>query len=63
VVQFFVAAEPVVRNLSNRGLQVGGTTTVVLDGDDLGTAPRLLLPFPVKSELKKGSTDKQAMLR
>jgi hypothetical protein len=54
------AAEPVVRNLSIRGLQVGGTTTIVLDGDDLGTAPRLLLPFPVKSEMKKGSTDKQA---
>src|SRR5262249_48204144 len=39
------ATEPVVRNLNVRGLQVGATTTLILDGDDFGTAPRLLLPF------------------
>ena len=55
------AAEPVIRTLSVRGLQVGGTTTVVLDGDELGKAPRLLLPFPAKALLKPGSTDKRAV--
>jgi hypothetical protein len=54
------AAEPIVRNLNVRGLQIGGSTSIVLDGDGFGTAPRLLLPFPVKAELKKGATDKQA---
>jgi len=49
-----------VRNLNVRGLQVGGTTTIVLDGDDFLKAPRLLLPFAAKAELKKGATDKQA---
>src|SRR6202035_3150485 len=34
--------------------------TIVLDGDDFGKAPRLLLPFAAKAELKKGATDKQA---
>src|SRR5271165_5760401 len=54
------AAEPVVRNVNLRGLQVGGTTTLVLDGDDFGPAPRLLLPFAAQQQLKKGSNDKQA---
>jgi hypothetical protein len=54
------AGEPGIRNLNVRGLQIGGTTTLVVDGDDLGTAPRLLLPFPAKPQLKPGSTDKQA---
>jgi hypothetical protein len=54
------AAEPGIRNLDVRGLQVGGTTTLVLDGDDLGTAPRLLLPFPAKQTLQPKSTDKRA---
>ncbi|MDB5306293.1 MAG: hypothetical protein JWO38_495 [Gemmataceae bacterium] len=55
-----LAAEPTVRNVNVRGLQVGGTTTVVVDGDDLGKAPRLLLPFPAKQTLGPKSTDKQA---
>jgi hypothetical protein len=54
------AAEPTVRNVSVRGLQVGGTTALTIDGDDLGKAPRLLLPFPAKQALKPGATDKQA---
>jgi hypothetical protein len=53
------AGEPVLRNVNVRGLQVGGTTTIVCDGDELAGA-RLLLPFSAKAELKKGSTDKQA---
>src|SRR5688572_9308840 len=54
------AVEPVVRNLNLRGLQVGGQTTLVIDGDGLGTEPRLLLPFDAKQELKGKATDKQA---
>jgi hypothetical protein len=63
------AAEPTVRNLNVRGLQIGGTTTITIDGDDLGKAPgfftrgkvpKLLLPFPAKQTLKPGHTDKRA---
>lgn len=54
------AAEPSVRNVSVRGLQVGGTTTLTIDGDDLGKAPRLLLPFAARQSLKPGATDQQA---
>src|SRR4051812_5113808 len=55
------AAEPAVRAVDVRGLQIGGTTTIVVDGDDLGTAPRLLLPFGVKQALKAGATPKRAV--
>lgn len=54
------AAEPTLRNLSVRGLQVGGSTTIAIDGDDLGKAPKLLLPFPARQKLLPKSTDKQA---
>src|SRR5437763_14770263 len=54
------AAQPNIRNLNVRGLQVGGTTALTVDGDDLGAAPKLLLRFPAKQLLKPGSTDKQA---
>jgi hypothetical protein len=56
-----VAAEPAIRNVDVRGLRVGGTTTLVLDGDDLGPAPRLLLPFAAKQTLKPGATDKKGV--
>ncbi len=54
------AAEPVLRDVNLRGLEIGGTTNLIVDGDELGTAPRLLLPFPTKQELKPGGTDKRA---
>lgn len=54
------AGEPVLRNVNLRGLQVGGTTTIVCDGDEFGQAPRLLLPFPAQQLVKKGATAKQA---
>lgn len=54
------ATEPAIRNLSVRGLQVGGTTTLVVDGEALGTAPRLMLPFPAKQTLKPGTTATRA---
>src|SRR4051794_6512531 len=53
------AGEPAVRNVNLRGLTIGGKTTLVIDGDELGPAPRLLLPFAARQELKK-ATDKQA---
>ena len=53
------AAEPTLRSLDIRGLRVGGTTTLVFDGADLGTGPRLLLPFPAKQVPKPGGTDKR----
>ena len=55
------AAEPVVRNINVRGLQIGGTTTVTIDGDSFGKAPRLLLPFAAQQQLQKKATDKQAI--
>lgn len=56
------SAEPTVRNVDVRGLQIGGKTTVAVDGADLGTAPKLLLPFPTaKVELKAGATAARAI--
>ena len=55
------AAEPSIRNLNVRGLQIGGTTTLTIDGDELGTSPRLLLPFSAKQQLKPGATKTQAV--
>jgi hypothetical protein len=55
-----VAVEPTLRDINLRGLEVGGTTTLIVDGDELGNAPRLLLPFAAKQELKPGATDKRA---
>jgi hypothetical protein len=54
------AAEPAIRTLDIRGLRIHGTTTVTIDGDDLGKAPRLLLPFDAKQTLKPGATDNKA---
>jgi hypothetical protein len=56
-----VATEPTARSLNLRGLQIGGTTTLEVDGTDLGDAPRLVLPFPAKQILKPGSSDKKAI--
>ena len=55
------AGEPAIRNLDVRGLRIGGTTAIVVDGDELGTAPRLLLPFAAKQTLKSGATKNRAV--
>lgn len=60
VVAPLAAAEPNIRTVNFRGLQIGGTTEINIDGDDLGKSPKLLLPFPAKQTLKPGSTEKQA---
>lgn len=54
------ADEPTLRSVTVRGLQIGATTTLTIDGDGLGKTPRLLLPFAVKQSLKPGGTDRQA---
>ena len=56
------SAEPVLRDINVRGLEIGATTTLIVDGDELGPVPRLLLPFPTKQELKPGATDKRATI-
>src|SRR5262249_6049443 len=58
---FARAAEPAIRTLDMHGLRVGGTTTLTIDGDDLGKLPRLLLPFAAKQTLKPGAADKKAV--
>src|SRR4051812_7824971 len=55
-----VAGEPTLANLNIRGLQIGGTTSLVVSGDEFGTVPKLLLPFPAKQELQPGGTNNQA---
>ncbi len=54
------AAEPTVRDVTVRGLQIGVTTTLTITGDDFGAAPKLLLPFPATQTLLPESTDKTA---
>jgi hypothetical protein len=55
-----VAGEPTLANLNIRGLQLGGTASLVVSGDEFGTAPKLLLPFAAKQELQTGGTNNQA---
>jgi hypothetical protein len=54
------AVDPEIRNLPIRGLQIGTTNTVVIEGVDLGVTPRLLLSCPSQQTLKRGLTDSQA---
>ncbi len=50
-------AAPRINNLSLRGLQAGGTTTLVIDGSELLPEPRILLSLPVaKLTIKDGAT-------
>jgi hypothetical protein len=53
--------EPTLRDVNVRGLRTNGTTTITVSGDDLGKAPKLLLPFAAQQTLKPGNTDKQAV--
>ncbi|HTN77382.1 MAG TPA: hypothetical protein VL096_19120, partial [Pirellulaceae bacterium] len=57
-------AAPVVNQVSLRGLQVGGTTTLTLNGNDLLSEARLIAPFAIaKQELLPGATTQQVQLR
>ena len=50
-------AAPSVTNVSQRGLRVGATTRVVVEGTDLLPEPRLLLPIPIEEQsVEPGAT-------
>ena len=52
-----VAAPPAISNLSLRGLQIGATTTLVIDGTNLLPQPQLLLQLPIaKQTVRPGAT-------
>jgi hypothetical protein len=52
-----IASPPVVQSLSLYGLQIGGTTTMVITGSGLLPQPRLLLPVPIaKARIAAGET-------
>ena len=52
-----IAAPPVIGNLSLRRLQIGATTTLVIDGADLMPQPQLMLPAPIaKQTVHPGGT-------
>lgn len=56
------AAEPVVRNVDIRGLQIGGRTTLTIDGAELGAAPTLLLNLPgAQIERAEGNSPTKAV--
>jgi len=55
------AAEPEIRNVDIRGLATGSTTTLTIDGTNLSTETRLVLPFPAEQELKPGATATRAV--
>jgi hypothetical protein len=42
-------------------LQIGATTTITIDGDELGLAPRLLLPFAAQQQIRQGNTPQRAI--
>src|SRR5207249_2613570 len=56
-----IAGELALREINPHGLRIGTTTTLTVEGDEFGTTPRLLLPFPAKQELKPGATDQKAV--
>ena len=45
-----VAAPPAISNISLRGLQIGATTTLAIDGADLMPQPQLMLPVPIAKQ-------------
>lgn len=46
-------AAPNITNISLRGLQIGGTTTIVIDGSDLLPNPELVASFPISAQSVK----------
>ncbi len=57
-----LAAEPTLTNVNLRGLQSGGTTTLVIDGTELGPDTQALLPWKVEQTLEKGATATRATI-
>src|SRR4051812_9640443 len=53
----FAGPQPSVTGMTVRGLQAGGTTTVILTGSDLLPDPKLITLAPItKQEVKTGAT-------
>ncbi len=53
-------AAPTITNLSLRGLQIGETTTLTIDGAELSADAQVILDVPlVKQEVQPGATDKR----
>lgn len=53
-----IAAPPTVRSVSVRGLQIGGVTTLAIDGSDLLPNPRLAMSIPIAGQtVKPNATD------
>lgn len=51
-------AAPAIKNLSLRGLQIGATTTLTIEGSELGSGTQIVLPFVItKQEIKPSATD------
>lgn len=54
------AAAPSISNVSLRGLRIGETTTVVIDGAELSQDTQVILDAPLaRQEVKPGATDKR----
>ncbi|MFO0816720.1 MAG: hypothetical protein U1A77_02185 [Pirellulales bacterium] len=56
------AASPTITNLSVRGLRIGGTTTLTIQGSDLGAGTRLLLPWPTATQTVVGEPTAQQLV-
>jgi len=55
-----LSAPPVVTDLSIRGLQIGGTTTIAVTGNNLLPNPQVLLPVAIAEQrVKPGATAKR----
>jgi hypothetical protein len=54
------AAPPVIRNIDRLGLQIGASTTLTIDGDNLLPEPRLILSVPIVKQVvqPKGTTNR-----
>jgi hypothetical protein len=59
----FAHAAPAINNVSLRGLQIGGTTTITLQGSELAGEVRLVAPFAIaKQEVAPGGNGQQIQL-
>jgi hypothetical protein len=57
------AAPPNVTNVSPRGLQIGATTAITVDGAGLLPEPRIVSSLPIaKQEVREGATDKRVQI-
>lgn len=58
-----VVAAPTIAGVSLRGLQLGGTTTVVVEGTELQPDARVLLPFAIARQVvRPGATESRVEL-